>query len=735
MEKRKKHYFINEIVEWKLTRYIWTGCTNVILRDSIMEHANELIIQLIRKQGLFNIYRGHDPSAFNELVHVAYMQIERTLYKYRAQAHCRMCFSWDRPNNSILYKPAIFEFGIIQPKSLASRTQKCPHCGAILNNLIPVEPEQGLYGGSRSIMYRGLSKVFNMWCIAPDSLLITNNGIEEIGDTIECLGFKVDNAIVGNHNRDVFTRLGFAKSIKYATRRNVAMLKVTTKFGYNVRSSFDHQYMVLTRNGVEKIKACDLAEGMLLGVQYNQQQFGNNDNIDFVTTVKRNSKSWEVPKVWNSDLAYIVGLLVSEGYFLNKAQTKVAICNTEIAEFINSVPCGIKFKLRIGKKKKDVIYQSYSKVFAQFVSWLGIKSGASTKQIPKQILKCSKPIVSSFLRGLFDGDGHSKIKNGTVGYSSSSPRLIDQLRVLLANFGVLTKLTVSKRETRLLPHNDKPSKLKTAYQLELSTKDSSEFYNQIGFNISRKQNNFSNLTDYNYKLVDQVTTQEIQKVVKSISFTDFATISGNRDWRQNICKKKNVTIETFDKLFDTFPQLKSNEFLVDRYNEYLGEEYKMIWVPIYDIQSDGMSDTVDIEIPATGEFIVNGVASSNSQVSRTVILAHVKKDTRDLRNNDNYTDFIARKQSSGDNSQYNKIMREIKEYLWFNPEYCQVVDALIELSSQSDPDKNFKKKLSSLSDCDRKTVDNALLVIRVIMMQCIDGFSNKDLRCVDEAIF
>ena len=269
MEKRKKHYFINEIVEWKLTRYIWTGCTNVILRDSIMEHANELITQLIRKQGLFNIYRGHDPSAFNELVHVAYMQIERTLYKYRAQAHCRACFSWDRPNNSILYKPATFEFGIIQPKSLASRTQKCPHCGAILNNLIPVEPEQGLYGGSRSIMYRGLSKVFNLW----------------------------------------------------------------------------------------------------------------------------------------------------------------------------------------------------------------------------------------------------------------------------------------------------------------------------------------------------------------------------------------------------------------------------------------------------------------SQVSRTVILAHVKKDTRDLRNNDNYTDFIARKQSAGDNSQYNKIMGEVKEYLWFNPEYCQVVDALVELSSQPDPDKNFKKKLSSLSDCDRKTVDSALLVIRVIMMR------------------
>jgi hypothetical protein len=39
----KKHYFINEIVEDKLRRYIWTNCTDVAIRDSIMIHAPELI--------------------------------------------------------------------------------------------------------------------------------------------------------------------------------------------------------------------------------------------------------------------------------------------------------------------------------------------------------------------------------------------------------------------------------------------------------------------------------------------------------------------------------------------------------------------------------------------------------------------------------------------------------------------------------------------------------------------
>lgn len=128
-----------------------------------MEHANELIIQLIRKQGLYNIYRGHDPSALNELVHVAYMQIERTLYKYRARPHCRSCFSWDRPNASVLYDPAQFEFGIIHPERLVQMYPKCPHCGQVLKADAYIEPSQGLYGGTYDILYRGMSKVFNMW--------------------------------------------------------------------------------------------------------------------------------------------------------------------------------------------------------------------------------------------------------------------------------------------------------------------------------------------------------------------------------------------------------------------------------------------------------------------------------------------------------------------------------------------------------------------------------------------
>jgi hypothetical protein len=159
----RKLYFINEIVEWQLTQYIWTGCTRVVLRDKIMSNATELIRQIIRKQGLHTIYPGQEESAFGDLLQTAWVQIERTLYKYRARPHCRKCYNQDRPGDSLLYDPQPREYGILTMEQVIKRHRNCPICDTKLRNNPIIEPIQGRYGGSDTILYRGMSKVFNMW--------------------------------------------------------------------------------------------------------------------------------------------------------------------------------------------------------------------------------------------------------------------------------------------------------------------------------------------------------------------------------------------------------------------------------------------------------------------------------------------------------------------------------------------------------------------------------------------
>lgn len=162
-EVPKRLYFINEIVEWNLTKYIWTGCTDVGLRDAIMSNASELIRQIIRKQGLHMIYPGQEDSSMGDLVNTAWCQVEKVLYKYKARPHCRKCYSPDRPSDSILYSPKQLEYGILRLEETVKKVKKCKVCDSVFSPTPIIEPKQGLFGGSTTILYKGTSKVFNMW--------------------------------------------------------------------------------------------------------------------------------------------------------------------------------------------------------------------------------------------------------------------------------------------------------------------------------------------------------------------------------------------------------------------------------------------------------------------------------------------------------------------------------------------------------------------------------------------
>lgn len=111
------------------------------------------------------IYPGQEESAFGDLVQTAWTQIERTLYKFRAKPHCRVCYNPDRPVDSALYIPADNEYGIITFKDLFKHIggRVCPHCRARLSDKPRIEAKQGTFGGSTTVLFKGNSKVFNMW--------------------------------------------------------------------------------------------------------------------------------------------------------------------------------------------------------------------------------------------------------------------------------------------------------------------------------------------------------------------------------------------------------------------------------------------------------------------------------------------------------------------------------------------------------------------------------------------
>lgn len=167
----KNHYFDNELVESLLYPYLEGACTDVLYRNKIMEHASELIRQIIRTHNLHSIYPGKDEASRYDLSQLAWLQIESALYKYVARPHCRSCYNPNRPKDSMLalnvigYGPTelvslmksdqkVFDEVTANESTLffddlTKRMKTCPYCESKITR--------------ETIYYKGKSKVFNMW--------------------------------------------------------------------------------------------------------------------------------------------------------------------------------------------------------------------------------------------------------------------------------------------------------------------------------------------------------------------------------------------------------------------------------------------------------------------------------------------------------------------------------------------------------------------------------------------
>lgn len=108
-----------------------------------MQHASELIRQIIRANNLQSIYPGRDEASFGDLFQVAWCQIESTLYKYEALPYCLSCYNRQRPQDSQLCDQMLFYADLIKI------VKRCPNCGAKITR--------------SNVYYKGKSKVFNLW--------------------------------------------------------------------------------------------------------------------------------------------------------------------------------------------------------------------------------------------------------------------------------------------------------------------------------------------------------------------------------------------------------------------------------------------------------------------------------------------------------------------------------------------------------------------------------------------
>ena len=257
-------------------------------------------------------------------------------------------------------------------------------------------------------------------CLDKDTLVETQNGLERISDITDI-------------NTKVLNRYGELESIGSLIKTpKTDVYEVVTKYGYRFKCSNKHK--VLTQNGWKLGKDLTIDDFI---ITENKYTFPTESYDDFIT----------------KDMAWLIGLLISEGDVTNEHCVSIRTTDTSLVERIKDRFDHLNPKVYIREPytdgrgwdcKKSYEIKIHNTEFRKKLFDLGIGySNVYEKRIPNSILRSPVDISTAFLSGLFYGDGscflwkdRSTTKLG-VAYYTVSDILAQDVQTLLLKFDII----------------------------------------------------------------------------------------------------------------------------------------------------------------------------------------------------------------------------------------------------------------------------------------------------------
>lgn len=335
-------------------------------------------------------------------------------------------------------------------------------------------------------------------CVTGDTFVITDKGIKEVNDFVQ-------KDKKGGYFVEKYNILGKDKIRKGLLFFNNGFVKTRKIYTINacLEGSLNHKLWAYKKDTkkYDWYKLSELSEGDFISVQYGMNIWGNNDEVGFEPEFNYNHRNIFKTKKITPDIAYVLGLYLSEGSAYkvkNKKSgnnyiggTVTFTCGDDLTESLENVG------LKVSKTKGDHLHHyCSSKTFIDFLEYLGfdVTRKAPQKIIPSRLMQMSKENIAALLSGIFDDDGCARGDRGTVSISLSSKRMIEQIRILLLNMGILTEYNEG-----ICPPTELVKVSSNYYRLEMNSEESAKFYEKIGFRFKRKQENKKILHESNLK--------------------------------------------------------------------------------------------------------------------------------------------------------------------------------------------------------------------------------------------
>lgn len=485
------------------------------------------------------------------------------------------------------------------------------HVGAVVSDDLPDESsiyslEQrekliDLFNGTISPIVEPYGYNLVDGCVAPDTMVLTENGIRTIG---ELSPVPLDSER-GYYNCGISVYNGgeLESVAKYYINGKTKTKKITFDKGFQLETSFVHPVLVCDKSGEYVWRK---AEDLQIG--------------DFVA-IKVGANVWGKPLNVSDDELYQMGLCIADGH-LSEDRITIAKKVSGIRKYLIEnqgwhIVNGQSHEIHIRYYKQDKRELWHS---------LGYEYGlySHTKYIPEKILHSGKRELAKFLSGYFDGDGCFS-KNGGISCFSVSEKLIRQIQFVLLNFGILSSVSTKKCQS-----TEKVKTDRMGYLLRIDSKEMIDiFMREIGFPHSGKGDKWKSI-----KYVSDVSLIMVpyqNQLMRSIRKFHSLTKEDRVRFGLEKLKMKGSQAVSLHKLKDLqsfyewvcWVGATTKEANIFKKNVESGYGF----LKVKSIE-EGESITVDFTMPKTHSFVSNGIVSHNTPYQENDLYAKLKEDPK-----------------------------------------------------------------------------------------------------------
>ena len=452
------------------------------------------------------------------------------------------------------------------------------------------------------------------YCITGDALVNHIGGLSRLED----LHGKVDSTLI------VKTDTHPMLATEWMDNGVMKTVRVATEDGYSLEGS-EHQLVRIIdeSGGYEWRRLDELKKGDYVAIHRKNRLFGGDADVGGFDhgyqkgTTHHNLLS--LPRVVTEDYAYLMGLLIGDGYCKRYDVIQVCVPDPEMKKTVQDL------SLRLfGTKGK--IYGHWWSVsgvkLRAFLEYLGVDlSLAPEKDVPPTIFDAPRSVVAAFLRGLFDTDGHvgrtGRGKNSAgIWIGSTSRSLISNVQSLLLSFGIVASVALFHSGARVSEIQGRKAFSRfPEYRLRVKGADSVRiFQKEIGFGLPSKQKTLREL-DFGAERHAQAVPHQLARLAR------LWTKLPEAERKKDAAKIGRLTRATTGKAARELTYAKLGEFL-DTYRGLLHSEDDFAYLEyLYemghyysrvDLTTPSVNHVFDISVPGSQTFTANGFVVHNS---------------------------------------------------------------------------------------------------------------------------